>query len=148
MLQSYKGLNADGKEEIKQNQKGMCGICFAENVLLVIDHDHETGFVRKALCYKCNAGLGMFDDDYDTLLRAACYVLVHKAGLDDLRIGYRLMFEDMSKNWSIRFREIRKKAQEQLCQAKQQVELADVVEDTPIAAPVGQEMSTPKDSVP
>lgn len=147
MIRSYKGLKTGEKEVIKEEQNGTCGICFSDNVPLVIDHDHETGFVRKALCVKCNNGLGQFDDDYDTLLRAACYVLVHKAGLSDLRIGYRLMFDDMQKRLETHMRQVRRKAKEQICQQKRELSSNPVnaEETTRIVEHVGPEMSMPRD---
>lgn len=149
-MESYSNLTPQRKEEIKQEQKGVCAICFADTEPLVIDHEHETDFVRQALCGNCNKGLGFFGDDWDTLLRAACYVIVHKAGLTDLRIGYKLLFEEARKQEARQMANIKRKATEQLCQAKQWLANQEPVaaeETTPTAEPVGLETFMPKDSV-
>lgn len=49
-----------------------CGICGEAGT--VIDHDHETGEVRGALCRTCNLGLGHFKDDPGLLERALKYL--------------------------------------------------------------------------
>lgn len=57
-------------------QNGGCVICGSPSpkrkgsVHLVVDHCHKTGAVRGLLCYRCNVGLGNFEDD-PTLVAAA-----------------------------------------------------------------------------
>ena len=63
-------------EHILQNQKGVCKICHnkPKGRLLSIDHDHKTGIVRGLLCFKCNSGLSLFNDNKNTLLSAIKYL--------------------------------------------------------------------------
>lgn len=56
-----------------QAQNYKCIIC-TRSERLVVDHDHITGFMRGVICYGCNAGLGMFLDNPDILIRAAKYL--------------------------------------------------------------------------
>jgi protein-arginine kinase activator protein McsA len=53
-----------------------CFICQREPgvVEIHIDHCHETGAVRGALCGGCNRALGLFGDSVERLLRAVRYV--------------------------------------------------------------------------
>ena len=145
MRQSYTYLTPSKKEEIKQEQKGICAICFRDTEPLVIDHEHTTDFVRQALCVRCNNGLGCFEDDWDILLRAACYVIVHKAGLSDLRIGYRLLFDEAQKQMARQLANAKREAKKQLCQQVlelKQEELASVDEAIHTAKPAVRETST------
>lgn len=65
-------------EAMAEAQDYSCAICGTEDWTqprgLVIDHDHETGQVRKLLCSTCNGGLGMFFDDPDLTEKATAYL--------------------------------------------------------------------------
>src|SRR6266705_1068001 len=113
----YTNMSYQEKQEIKREQNGTCAICFSDDV---IGNAFRESF-KKDLCKGCNDGLELFQNDWDTLLRAACYVIVHKAGMSDLRIGYKLLFEEARKQEERRLEIIRKKAKEQLCQQKQEL---------------------------
>lgn len=77
-ISSYKkiGLTRKVYEEMKNNQNGLCAICGnpPSGKILVIDHDHSTGKLRKLLCYKCNNGLGAFSDNPQLLQKAISYL--------------------------------------------------------------------------
>ncbi len=44
---------------------------------LCVDHNHETGNVRKLLCHHCNRALGLLQDNPHLLARAADYLKEH-----------------------------------------------------------------------
>jgi len=82
-VDEYKGLleKASNKCEIcgnietrytakKINNSDVCRLC--------IDHDHFNGNVRGILCFKCNIGLGNFNDDSSLVLKAYEYLEKHK----------------------------------------------------------------------
>jgi len=54
-----------------------CSIC--GGVSTVLDHCHRTGKVRAGLCNRCNVGLGMLNDDAETVEAAARYLRLHEA---------------------------------------------------------------------
>lgn len=77
------GIDLDIYKEMLENQQSKCGICespgFIMNkdvhkMLLVVDHDHKTGKVRKLLCHNCNRALGLFQDNKNILKKAAQYL--------------------------------------------------------------------------
>jgi hypothetical protein len=55
---------------------GRCMICGALD-RLVVDHCHDTGIMRGLLCYKHNAGMGMFADNPILLENAVNYLRKH-----------------------------------------------------------------------
>ena len=66
----------------EQNYK--CGICDKDvvnnirggNIIaLSVDHNHNTGKIRKLLCHSCNTGLGHFKDNPELLEKASKYLL-------------------------------------------------------------------------
>lgn len=67
-----------------KEQDGLCAICHRPETAvmrhgivqsLAVDHDHETGEVRRLLCQRCNTGLGLFGDDPERLMDAAKYLM-------------------------------------------------------------------------
>lgn len=65
----------------KAYDKGVCAICggIDEHRSLAMDHCHETGVVRGALCMGCNTGLGQFKDNPGLLRKAVAYLEAHCA---------------------------------------------------------------------
>lgn len=51
-----------------------CALCGEDEAQRVIDHDHETGRIRGALCQKCNRALGMLGDTAESLQAAVEYL--------------------------------------------------------------------------
>lgn len=66
-------LSWDALEKLKSKQSGKCAICGRESKLC-IDHCHKLNKVRGLLCRKCNAAIGLFNDNFSTILRASEYV--------------------------------------------------------------------------
>lgn len=65
--------------DILDAQDGVCAICGKKEIStrkgrLCIDHDHQSGKIRGLLCMKCNAGLGMFNDNESLLFDAITYL--------------------------------------------------------------------------
>jgi hypothetical protein len=67
------GVTEEEVERMVAEQGGVCAICLRADAKHV-DHDHLTGLVRRILCFKCNGGLGQFDDDPDRMRLAADYL--------------------------------------------------------------------------
>lgn len=69
-----KGIaNSEKQRAYVARGSGVCVIC-GSTEKLTIDHDHNTGMVRGALCTNCNLGLGHFKDDPELLEFAALYL--------------------------------------------------------------------------
>lgn len=77
MLRTY-GIGFDEYNSMFDEQRGCCAICDThQNEIgkpLYVDHDHETGEVRGLLCMKCNAGLGLFNDEIESVESAIKYL--------------------------------------------------------------------------
>ena len=60
-------------------QQGACYICKrklnkkGEKLILSVDHNHTTGEVRGLLCWLCNKGIAIFQDDIERLYNAYLY---------------------------------------------------------------------------
>ena len=76
------GLTIEQLTALRAEQEHCCYICGmheTENYkeILYVDHDHETGEVRKLLCAHCNTGLGLFRDSPELLDKASNYLRLH-----------------------------------------------------------------------
>lgn len=71
------GISREDWEWLWTQQDGRCATCRIDltTVKVCVDHDHQTNEVRGLLCNECNHGLGKFNDDPETLMRAAQYLL-------------------------------------------------------------------------
>jgi hypothetical protein len=74
-LQSKYGISMPQFLEMLNNQNQKCGICQDVFIVACVDHDHGTGEVRGLLCHKCNAGIGAFQDNPDTLRKALDWLI-------------------------------------------------------------------------
>lgn len=74
------GLNPDYVENIFSKHSGLCEICGNPPGIyeeLSADHSHNTKKFRGFLCYRCNLGIGQFDDNPDLLIKASEYLIQH-----------------------------------------------------------------------
>jgi len=78
--QTRYGVSRIRFESMLTSQAYKCAICSTASATLCVDHNHETGRVRKLLCPACNSGLGMFKDS-PTLLRLAADYLADGEGI-------------------------------------------------------------------
>lgn len=72
---SCRKFNISKVEYLKYLDKP-CEICGKDSE--VLDHCHNTGDIRSALCQACNKVLGFSRDDAELLRRAADYIEKHK----------------------------------------------------------------------
>lgn len=63
----------DDVERMIDGQLGLCAVCWSAPPEHV-DHCHDTGAVRRALCLPCNTGIGQFRDDPAVVWRALAYL--------------------------------------------------------------------------
>ena len=82
------GITRDDFNLMWSSQKGLCKICEVpltnieidgdtrnKSNTCVVDHEHDTFFVRGLLCSRCNKGLGLFDDSVEKLEKACKYLI-------------------------------------------------------------------------
>lgn len=78
-LKKRYNITIDEWNKIIESQNGCCYICgrhFSSTFGgACVDHDHDTGKVRGALCRRCNAGLGNFSDKIELLRKAIAYLI-------------------------------------------------------------------------
>lgn len=77
-LRKY-GITLDQYDEMAEEQDHKCALCgmpetTSNKERLCIDHDHDTGRVRRLLCSNCNRALGLLRDDSVLLRAAAAYI--------------------------------------------------------------------------
>jgi len=74
---AHKRLSKRRKAGIKgassERRFGLCPICSTSR-WLVCDHDHYTGEVRGWICGRCNAALGLLEDDPFVVRAALDYI--------------------------------------------------------------------------
>ncbi|MEU6036691.1 endonuclease VII domain-containing protein [Actinomadura sp. NPDC047616] len=73
LLKLRYGITEEEMEQMRAQQGGVCVICL-QNAARHVDHDHMTGLVRHLLCFKCNGGIGQFEDDPQWMRDAALYL--------------------------------------------------------------------------
>lgn len=76
------GITFNDYREMLKDQNHKCKICNGSgfkmkehhNLLLVVDHCHETKKVRGLLCHNCNRGIGLLQDSVSNLASAISYL--------------------------------------------------------------------------
>ena len=75
----WTGLTIDEYDKMLENQQGKCAICGGgrekQKYSFSVDHCHATGKIRGILCSNCNAGLGFFKDNPQSLTNALTYLI-------------------------------------------------------------------------
>jgi hypothetical protein len=70
LMRTY-GITLEEHTRMFEEQNGVCYLCKKPGdgrwKKLCVDHDHETGKVRKLLCRSCNTALGQVGDSVDLL---------------------------------------------------------------------------------
>lgn len=74
-------ISLETYDEMREQQNHCCFLCGKHETdnkkFLAVDHDHETGSVRKLLCSSCNRGIGFLKDSPSLLDKAAEYLRQH-----------------------------------------------------------------------
>lgn len=71
------GLSAEEYDELIFGEEARCAICGGQDSRrgrLCVDHNHQTGKVRGALCTDCNLAIGYLRDDPELFRKAAAYL--------------------------------------------------------------------------
>jgi len=89
-LEKY-GINYEEYSRLLKLQNNKCKICGKDDSdqkrnrrarihqPLAVDHCHKTKKVRGLLCFKCNVGLGLFQDSSELLIRATSYLMEYSS---------------------------------------------------------------------
>jgi hypothetical protein len=76
------GMSRKDFDKMLSEQGSVCAICSNPQRSrgkknLAVDHDKETGIVRRLLCDKCNMALGLMDHNPGIAVRIALYLMQH-----------------------------------------------------------------------
>src|SRR6476661_7511687 len=73
-------LTLEEYEAIINKPQGKCPICGYKSKTkpLVLDHHHETGAIREAICHWCNSGIGYFKESIVIMKEAIKYLKKHE----------------------------------------------------------------------
>ena len=82
-LKSRYGIDTEILKEMLDKQDHKCYTCGTEieyqgDNSAQVDHDHETGKVRKLLCRPCNTSLGLLQENTETFQRMINYINENK----------------------------------------------------------------------
>lgn len=91
-LKRLYGVSAIDVQAMVERQGGGCAVCGTtdwpgKGRCPHVDHDHQTGLIRGALCDPCNRGLGMFADNPARLRAAAHYLDLYASRAEVVRNG-------------------------------------------------------------
>ena len=67
------GITPQQRLALFEASDGLCALCY-ERPATTVDHDHETGQIRGALCNGCNSGLGNLGDSVEGLTQGLDYL--------------------------------------------------------------------------
>lgn len=81
-LKSKYGITEEQYAEMYAQQHGRCAICYEEEKVMAVDHNHMCcpgksscgKCVRGLLCNRCNVGIGMLADSQAYLFAAVTYL--------------------------------------------------------------------------
>ena len=73
-LRDNYGITKEQYDDMIVAQEGRCDICSCPMQKPAVDHCHVTEHIRGLLCFKCNNGLGIFNDDLGLLQAAIQYL--------------------------------------------------------------------------
>jgi len=79
-LKARYGITRSEYDEMLKKQGGVCAICGSPDIgrkgskNFPVDHCHETKIIRGLLCHKCNAILGLCNDNVETLQNCVTYL--------------------------------------------------------------------------
>jgi len=72
------GISQEEYDKMYEDQNHRCGICGKESKKsLHVDHNHDTGKVRKLLCSNCNTMIGLAKENPYILQSAMNYLFTH-----------------------------------------------------------------------
>ncbi len=72
-------ITIDDYNALFNAQHGKCYLChnpetIKRNNRLAVDHDHNTGKIRRLLCFKCNTSIAMFDGNETLFEKVRLYL--------------------------------------------------------------------------